>query len=321
MASAETSDARVSDARLLEEFIPETNTLIRADATTMVDPLRRLPSFIIAGPPRTGTSWLHEVLRHHTLLPSPTKETRFFDLHFSKGLSWYLRHFPESRDGRVAGEVAPTYFASAAARSRIASTIPRAKLVFIFRNPVQRLISLYRVKRAYGMFSWTLDEALERDPELIASSQYATHLREWQRLFPPEQISIHLFDELSAEPRAFIRELSDFLEVPRFEVRESQIRRVHLTAGMSEPRSYLATRAALAMGDWCKARGFDNVVSLVRNSRLFGLFIGGGAPFPEVSVDTQRRISVLLSKEIEEMETIVQRDLSSWKWSPSRLGD
>ena len=33
------------------------------------------------------------------------------------------------------GEVAPTYFASAAARERIAQTVPEAKIVCVFRNP------------------------------------------------------------------------------------------------------------------------------------------------------------------------------------------
>src|SRR5271170_6528478 len=59
-----------------------------------------LPSFIVVGPPRTGTTWLHEVLTDHVNLPGPTKETRFFDLHFDRGLNWYLDHFPRAHEGR-----------------------------------------------------------------------------------------------------------------------------------------------------------------------------------------------------------------------------
>src|ERR1700749_3066069 len=95
-----------------------------------------LPRFLIVGPPRTGTSWLHTVLSKHANLPNPTKETRFFDLHFDKGLRWYLSHYPKPVDERPRGEIAPTYFGSAVARERIAELIPDAKLVFIFRNPV-----------------------------------------------------------------------------------------------------------------------------------------------------------------------------------------
>lgn len=276
-----------------------------------------MPSFIVAGPPRTGTTWLHEVLRHHTILPAPTKETRFFDLHFSRGVKWYLGHFPVSDDHRPVGEVAPTYFASEPARANIAATLPGVKLIFIFRDPVQRVISLYRLKRAYGMYTWSLEDALERDPELIVSSQYATHLRGWQQLFPSEQISINFFEDLNSNPGLFVHRLSDFLGVPRFELDDSQLRQVHSTAALGQPRSYLATRIALATGDWCKAHGFDTIVSAVRDSAVFRFLIGSGAPFPKTNTGTIGAVYSLLSREIEEMEDILHRDLSSWKMRAS----
>src|SRR5690242_2150942 len=70
-----------------------------------------LPSFFVIGPPRTGTSWLHGILTAHAVLPFPTKETRFFDVHFQRGLAWYMAHFPSSTDSRPIAEIAPTYFA------------------------------------------------------------------------------------------------------------------------------------------------------------------------------------------------------------------
>lgn len=276
-----------------------------------------LPSFIVVGPPRTGTTWLHEVLDQHTNLPGPTKETRFFDLHFNRGVDWYLDHFPSNNDGRPVGEMAPTYFASLHARDRIAQTIPHAKLVFTFRHPVERLVSLYRLKRAYGMLSSTLEEALERDPELIASNRYATYLREWQQSFPQEQLSINLYEDMSSNPQAFIDRIGDFLGITRFKLRESQLGQVYSSTRMTEPRSYLATRAATAMADWCKARKLDNIVASVRNSNLIRLFLGGGAPFPEIPVQTMRKVWEISLGEIDELEAILGRDLSHWKTPPA----
>src|SRR5258705_10557350 len=60
------------------------------------DSIRSLPSFFVIGPPRTGTTWLYEVLRNRALLPGPTKETRFFDTHFNRGMEWNRAHFPSS---------------------------------------------------------------------------------------------------------------------------------------------------------------------------------------------------------------------------------
>ena len=83
-----------------------------------------LPSFFIIGPPRTGTSWLHNILSQKAWLSHPTKETRFFDRHFDRGLHWYKSHYRKANGGRTIGEVAPTYFASSEARERIARLIP-----------------------------------------------------------------------------------------------------------------------------------------------------------------------------------------------------
>jgi hypothetical protein len=274
---------------------------------------RDVPSFLVLGPPRTGTTWLNGVLSPHVRLPEPTKETRFFDRHFERGLSWYLGHFPTFSDKRPAGEVAPTYFACPAARVRVARTLPHTRLVVIFRHPVQRLVSMYRMKRAYGMFEWGLEEALERDPELIASSRYATHLCQWQRLFSERQICITLFDELRNDPQAFVDRVADFLGIHRFPLEKSQLERVYSAARMTMPRSLLATRTAVSMADWCKARRFDGVVAGVRNSSLMKLFVGGGAPFPEVPSQTLARITELLMPEIEGLETMLNRDLTAWK--------
>jgi sulfotransferase family protein len=273
----------------------------------------RLPSFFVVGPPRTGTSWLHEVLNQHTNLPAPTKETRFFDVHFHRGLKWYQAHFRVPLPDRPSGEVAPTYFASAQARKRIAEVIPRARLIFIFRNPVQRVVSLYRTKRAYGMLPWSLEESLRHDPELIASGQYATNLREWQRIFPRNQLLITTYDDLRNNPQLFIDRVSGFLGIPQIMLMERQLKRMHSSGTMTEPRCYLATRSATILADWCKARRLDHVVAAVRDSVFMRLLLGGGAPFAEVSQETLDKIGEIFRPEVDELEEIIGRSLSEWK--------
>src|SRR5690242_7096592 len=147
-----------------------------------------LPSFFLIGPPRTGTSWLHSILSEHTVLPRLTKETRFFDNHFHRGVHWYRAHFPAGNTGKPMGEVAPTYFASHEARERIAGLLPHARVICTFRDPVERVISLYRLKRAYGMIPWSFEQALVCDPELTESGRYATHLKAWQCCLGRDQV-------------------------------------------------------------------------------------------------------------------------------------
>jgi hypothetical protein len=190
------------------------------------------------------------------------------------------------------------------------------KLVLIFRNPAQRLVSLYRLKRAYGMHDWTLEEALARDPEMVESSLYATNLRRWQDMFPGGQLSINVFDDLGRDPQGFVDKLTDFLEIGNIRLTNTQLEQVFSTKKMTEPRSYLATRTATAIANWCKTRRLDRIVAGVRESSLIRLFVGGGQPFPEISAETVEKLWSISLSQTEELEEILGRDLSHWKKLP-----
>ena len=190
-----------------------------------------------------------------------------------------------ARDRRV-GEIAPTYFASIDASERIARTLPQAKVVCVFRHPVERVISLYKLKRAYGMIPWNFEQALACDPEMLESSRYATRLKAWQHALGQEQVLATLYDDLRDKPQKFLDTIVDFIDVPRFGLSHSQTMSVHASETMTHPRTYHRTRRATTMADWFKARRLDRVVAAVRDSPLRKLFLGGGLPFAEFSMET-----------------------------------
>lgn len=210
------------------------------------------------------------------------------------------------------GEVAPSYFGSSDARTRIARLIPRARLIFVFRHPLQRLLSLYRLKRACGKCPGDLDRALAQDPELVESSLYATHLRKWQACFPPGQISIHLYEDMRSHPQGFVDRICDFLDIPRFRLREAQIRQVFSSVQLTEPRSHVVPQAGTALLEWMKAPTTDTGLSKTASPNLTRLLLGNDA-VPDIPESTLRRIWMQVQAEIEGLEKILGRDLSYWK--------
>ena len=246
-------------------------------------------------------------------LPAPIKETRFFDVHYHRGWEWYRAHYPQTSLHRIVGEIAPTYFASAKARQRIVETIHAVKVVCIFREPVARIESLYRVKCAYGMIGGTFEEALERDPELLESSRYATHLKAWQNVVGKDRVLALIYDDLCQSPQAFLDTLAGFIGLERFVLAPSEIRRVRVSGSLTRPRSLRRTRAAIRLANWCRCQGFYRIVAAVRNSPLSRFCLGGGPPFPPLSSATKVRLRDRLRSEIEELEVLLQRDLSPWK--------
>lgn len=279
---------------------------------------KRLPSFFILGPPRTGTTWLHEVLRTSTVLPSPTKETRFFDQHFRRGLDWYLAHFPVSNDHWPMGEVAPTYFAAAQARERIAKLIPDAKVVCIFRNPVDRVLSLYRLKRAYGMSPWTFEHAMLNDPELFESGRYATHLKAWFDAVGKKQVLVTIYEDLKGDPQNYLDTITDFLGSDRVSLTDLQLRTINASEGLTHPRSYFLTRTATGMADWFKSVRLDRVVAAAKRKYLLKFFLRSGARFDALSADRADKLYELFRPEVEELEAMLNRDFPDWKPAAAR---
>ncbi|HEV2468259.1 MAG TPA: sulfotransferase [Candidatus Sulfotelmatobacter sp.] len=275
--------------------------------------LSRLPSFFIIGPPRTGTTWLHTVLSQCAWLADPTKETRFFDKHFDRGLEWYRSHYRKATDERAIGEIAPTYFSSQQARERIAQLIPHAKIVCTFRDPVDRVISLYRLKRAYGFIRWTLEEALERDPELLESSRYASHLKEWKKALGESQVLVMLHDDIEKDAQLFLDTVADFIGTSRVNLVPTQLRRVLSSEELREPRNYYWTRGAMVLSEWAKAQRLDSVVAFAKRLGAVKFFVGGGVGFQKVSYCERMKLRKLFRAEVEALEAMVGRDLSGWK--------
>jgi hypothetical protein len=291
---------------------------VGATISSQLSDVHKIPSFFIVGPPRTGTTWLHGILREHTLLPNTIKETRFFDRNFHYGLDWYRAHYKEKPVGLRIGEVAPTYFASSAARERIARTTPWAKVVCIFRNPVERVLSLYRMKRAHGRTPWSFEQAIVRDPELLESGKYASHLRAWQSVLGSTQVLTCVYDDLRNDPQSYVSVITDFIGVSRITLTASQARYVERSSDLTHPRSYYGTRGATLMADWLKERRFGKLVSTIKNSPIRRFLLNSGTPFGELSVDFSRQLYDIFRSEVEQLEVLLNRDFSAWKWLESR---
>jgi len=216
------------------------------------------------------------------------------------------------------GEVAPTYFSSVEARQRIATMVPDAKVVCTFRHPVERVLSLYRLKRAYGMIPWAFEQAIVRDPELMASGKYATNLKSWRQALGADRVLATIYDDLRDEPQKYVDSLLDFIEAPRVILTPTQVQWVYSSQNFTQPRSYLRTRSANLVADWCKARRMGKVVAAAKRTPLVNLFLGGGPAFAEPSAKQLSQLYEIFRPEVEELEVLLNRDLSAWKGSQWR---
>lgn len=206
-----------------------------------------LPDFFVLGPPKTASTSLHFYLSQHPgIFMSEKKETRFFDLDYDKGISFYQKYFESAQKGLQKGEATPTYAFLPFVAKRIYEMNPTAKLIFTFRDPVERAYSGWLMRQAKGneklsfrdaifanleqrsrfdFFSgdisaaWLADQkGLGRRNEIslrtyIEGGLYNEQLIAYKKYFPDENIQILFLDDFIKDTDAVLKTIFSFLGV------------------------------------------------------------------------------------------------------------
>ena len=73
---------------------------------------------------------------------------------------WYADHYKSAKPGQVRGDITPFYLFHAAVPERIHSVLPKARLIALLRDPVDRLLSQYFHARRHGYEKLDLMSAL-----------------------------------------------------------------------------------------------------------------------------------------------------------------
>jgi Sulfotransferase domain len=216
-----------------------------------------LPDFLIIGAQKCGTTSLYGVLAEHPCIyAASTKEVGYFDRYYHMGLGWYRAQFPSRfrrhyvrailRKRFLTGEASTGYILRPQALERISTVVPRAKLILMLRNPVDRAYSHYQHTVRIGVEKLSFEEAISREGERIGRARarmledgeyytldvaryayvltgiYVDQVKVLFSLFPRRQVLILEAEELATDlPRVFRRVL-EFLNVPMWMPRRTR---------------------------------------------------------------------------------------------------
>ena len=281
----------------------------------------RLPDFLLVGPPRTGTTWLHGVLYHRACLPERTKETHFFDMFYHQGLDWYRSYFRDCADEAIAGEVTPTYFSLPQVRERVARDLPGCKIVCTLRDPVARAWSWYRVLHREGRIRADFEDEILNgiEPQLREASRYAFHLRAWRERFGAANVGVFLHDDLVTDPQRFADSLLGFLGLPPVVITPEVAAHLMRNEANSDCRIPALAHRAWRLRIRLKSIRADGVVERLERMGLWRFCFGGGGPFAPLAPQVEARLRSFFTPEVEVLEELLGRDLSAWKLpSPER---
>jgi hypothetical protein len=218
--------------------------------------IRPLPDFLVIGTKRGGTTSLfHSLLAHPDVIrmfpERRLKSPMYFASHYGNGEAWYRSHFAtrpyrttlEAVRSRatLTGDADPYYLYHPMVPGRVRRVMPRARLIVMLRNPVQRAYSHYWERVANGVEELDFEAALAAEPARLAPELerlsdpnyysrphdwysyrdrgvYAPQLERWFAEFPRDQLLIVASEDFYRDEQAVLDRVTDFLGLSRLPV-------------------------------------------------------------------------------------------------------
>lgn len=232
-------------------------------------PLRSLPNFFIIGAAKCGTTSLYNYLiQHPHVIRTHKKELYFFDRYYSYGLNFYRSNFPiifhkKNFKKLSIGEATPTYIHHPLAALRLKKYFPKAKIIILLRNPVERAYSHYQMELKLGYENLSFEKALEEEQKRIEGEDekmeknpfyysykrqvfsyvtngiYVNQLERWLEIFPKDQLLILSTEEFKKNTLKIFSHVLEFLNLSKITLDFNQYQKGEYSNMKSETRKNL----------------------------------------------------------------------------------
>lgn len=265
-----------------------------------------LPTFLIIGAAKSGTTSLHEYLAvHPEIAMTSEKEPMCFEPDdWQDKLAEYDELF--DRPAPVRGEASTAYSAwpwAPEVPARVRATIPGAKIVYMVRDPVPRTLSHY-AQNLWDEFPVRSFDELMSDLEdpmnmPVWCSRFGTQLERWLEHVDAERILVVDQHDLLAAREETMRRVFSFLEVdPGF---TSPTWDTELNTAVSHR---VPNQLHRRLG---KRRGHK-----LAGKRVLHRLVLTEVPRPTLTDEQRRRLEALLRPEVARLRELTGQRFEHW---------
>jgi hypothetical protein len=298
----------------------------------------KLPNFFLIGAAKAGTTSMHDVLRQHPeIFLAKRKEPSFFNTeeHYARGLKWYQEtHFNNANGFPRRGESTSTLlYWSMSVVPRIMETYGdrKTKFIAIFRDPVQRAYSHYWMQVHNSSETLSFEDALANEGERLHKDWeylkklgrehrgyyrggcYATLLQPFLENFPRQDFAFVLLDDFQHNFSETMAGLANFLGVQsdfKFRPVKSNSSSVPKNPAFDRFLNNPPSRVYNLLKPIARHFPYYWLFQLKRRLKRVNL---RQQSYPPMNIDTEHELRRRYCDEIEHLEIILERDLSSWK--------
>jgi len=278
--------------------------------------------FMIIGAQKCGTTTLAEILASHPdICFSQEKEPHFF----SKSLNWerdiedYKKLFAPKRT-QICGEASTSYTCYPEFNKNIWHLLykfnPKLKLIYIMRDPVNRIVSHYMHNYLRGYTSEkSLEKAVLNEPAYINRTRYFVQVKPYLDTFGQDQVLLLTLEEFAKNEEITLNRIAYFLNIrPEFN-----------DANTHKNKSIGKTRRNTKIDSLAKSKAITSLKPLVPNalrktisSNLHRLTAIEIQVRPTASNELSEAILSLLRLDVLEIEKLMGRILVEWNFPTDR---
>jgi hypothetical protein len=281
-----------------------------------------LPNLIIIGAMKCGTSALHRYLGlHPEISMSDEKELDFFieGRNWKKGLAWYESMF--TGKAKIYGESSPNYTKYPTVKNvpaRMHAIVPDAKLIYMVRDPIDRIISQYIHNRRSDLETRPIEEALRgsngtpmEETRYVRRSKYYMQLQQYLEYFPKSSILIITQEDLFNRRQDTLRGVFRFLGVDDTFVSREFDGLVHESGAKQ-----VKTRFGLVLARGPERGILRRLPPVVRGpaERIVGAIVTSNVKIERPALDEQLRSELreVLKEDMAQFRSFTGRPFADW---------
>jgi hypothetical protein len=268
---------------------------------------------MIIGAQKCGTTNLAaQLATHPQICFCKVKEPGYFHQteNWQAGLADYHQLYAPA-PGQLCGEASTfyTFFPDyRQTHTRLHAYNPKLKLIYIMRNPVERVISNYAHNVVRELEKAPPEVAVFRDSGYINRSRYGVQLRPYVELFGRDQILPLIFEEYIADQEATLRQVAAFLQIAPTGFSAVETVDQHKSVGEWYIK-YAAIRDFAASDFFQRLRGLLPMGLRQAVKRRLSKKL---ATTPTFTPDLRAEIGRLLADDVQAVEALLGRPAMAW---------
>lgn len=272
-----------------------------------------LPTFILIGAMKCGTTSLHQYLgAHPQIVVSDPKEPNFFLRRNEKDLTWYKQCFRGA--AQAYGEASTNYTKYPTFRGvpgRMHALLPDLKLLYLVRDPIERAVSHFAHNRVDGRESQSVDEAFRpvEDSHYLQTSRYHFQLSQYLEHYPKERVLVIESERLRADRVSVLRKIFAFLGVDQNVEASAFEEEYHTTSGKLKP-GVSAFLQETRVGRFLTSAGKALLPTALREQGL--AMFRSDVERPTLSEATRERVRGYLQKDADRLRALTEKDFDAW---------